>query len=266
MGGRDTSNVSTQVTDMPVSRQDIEDGLRELGLRRGDVVEVHSSLSAFGWVEGGAATVVDALMAVVGEEGALVMSAYPVSKPLPLTEAEKVRGILAKVQLFGEDYDGPTGMGVIADEFRRRPRAVLGPGFHRVCAWGRDAVLHAERGYAHLLDMDGWVLLLGVGIGACSSMHQAEIGFNMPEAIKRYWQVPEDVRRDYPDDIYISYGRTPDDAWGKVLDEAERRGQVRRHRIGRAECMLFKARVVVGIYGEWLRRNPFGLHGAENEH
>jgi aminoglycoside N3'-acetyltransferase len=51
------------------TRPDIENGLRELGLRRGDVVEVHSSLSSFGWVEGGAATAVDALMAVVGIYG-----------------------------------------------------------------------------------------------------------------------------------------------------------------------------------------------------
>jgi aminoglycoside N3'-acetyltransferase len=169
------------------------------------------------------------------------------------------------VQLSGEDYDGPTGMGVIADEFGHRPGTVSGPGFHRVCAWGREAALHAERGYAHLLEVDGWALLLGVGIGTCSSMHQAEAGFEVPEAIKRYWQVPEDIQRDYPDDIHISYGSTPDDAWGKVLDEAERRGQVGRHRIGQAGCVLFKARVVVGIYGEWLRTDPFGLHGVERE-
>lgn len=248
-----------------VTQRDMEEGLRQLGLGRGDVVEVHSSLSSFGWVEGGAAAVVDALMAVVGEEGALVMSAYPVSKLLPLTEAEKARGILAKVQLFGEDYDGPTGMGVIADEFRHRPGTVLGPGFHRVCAWGRDAALHAERGYEHLLEVDGWVLLLGVGIGYCSSMHQAEIGVQFPEEIKKYWQVPEDIQRDYPDDYYISYGGTPDDAWQKVQDEAERHGQVWRHHIGQAECVLFKARVVVGIYGEWLRTDPFGLHGIKRE-
>lgn len=247
-----------------IVQEDIENGLRALGLGRGDVVEVHSSLSSFGWVEGGAVTVVDALMVVVGEEGALVMSAYPVSKPLPLTEAEKARGILAKVQLFDEDYDGPTGMGVIADEFRHSPGTVLGPGFHRVCAWGRDAALHAEMGYAHLLEVDGWALLLGVGIGYCSSMHQAEAGFEMPEAIKRYWQVPEDIQPNYADDVYISYGSTPDDAWAKVQDEAERRGQVWRHRIGQAECVLFKARVVVGIYGEWLRTDPFGLHGVKN--
>ncbi len=40
-----------------VTRLAIEDGLRALGLARGDAAEVHSSLSSFGWVEGGAAAV-----------------------------------------------------------------------------------------------------------------------------------------------------------------------------------------------------------------
>ena len=158
MSSRSASTLLTQI--------EMEDGLRQLGLALGHAVEVHSSLSSFGWVEGGAATVVDALMNVVGEEGALVMSAYPVSKLLSLTEKEKARGILAKVRIFGEDCDGPTGMGQIADEFRQRPGTVLGTGLHQVCAWGRNAELHS-RGYEYLLEIDGWVLLLGVGIGCC---------------------------------------------------------------------------------------------------
>lgn len=54
----------------PLTKRDIEEGLRKLGLDRGDVTEVHSSLSSFGKVRGGASTVVDALMNVVGEDGA----------------------------------------------------------------------------------------------------------------------------------------------------------------------------------------------------
>ena len=104
-----------------LTRDDIAEGLRRLGLGAGMIVEVHSSLSSLGWVEGGAETVVDALMGGVGERGALVMTAQPISKPLPLTEEERRRGILAKARRYGENYDGPTGMGAIADAFRRRP-------------------------------------------------------------------------------------------------------------------------------------------------
>lgn len=237
----------------------IQEGLCRLGLGRGDVVEVHSALSRLGWVQGGAAAVVDALMAVVGEEGTLVMSAYPLSKPLPLTDEDKARGILAKVQLYGLDYDGPTGMGAIADEFRHRPGTVLGPGFHRVCTWGREAQRFAE-GYHRLLEADGWALLLGVGIGSCSSMHQAERA-DLPERIAACFRLPDDLRALYSDDLYLAYGGTPRDAWEEVRAEAERRGLVRRGRIGQAECLLFRARTVVGIYEEARRTDPWALYG-----
>ncbi len=54
-----------------LTQANIESGLRALGLSAGDVIEVHSSLSSFGWVEGGAETVVNALMSVVGKQGAI---------------------------------------------------------------------------------------------------------------------------------------------------------------------------------------------------
>lgn len=257
-----------QSTSVSLTQQDIEDGLRQLGLDQGDVVEVHSSLSSFGHVIGGAATVIDALMNVVGPEGTLVMSAYPVSPAIPLTEEEKARGLAWKVHILDSSADEPTGMGVIADTFRQRPDAICGPSLHRVCAWGRDAQQHSQ-GYAQLLDAsdpvrDGWALLIGVGIDRCSSMHQAEARVGLPAEIAKIFQVPEDIEKDYPAELWgIGYGSTPDDAWAKVWAEADRRGLIKRQRIGRAECALFKARAVVGIYEEWLRTDPFGLFGVE---
>jgi aminoglycoside 3-N-acetyltransferase len=82
-----------------LGRAGIEDGLRRLGIAMGMALEVHSSLRSFGWVDGGAAVVVDALMRAVGPDAALVMSAYPLSKPLPLTPRDRARGILAKVRI-----------------------------------------------------------------------------------------------------------------------------------------------------------------------
>ena len=60
----------------PLTEKEIMDDLRKLGIARGTAVEVHSSLSSVGFVEGGAPTVIHALMHVVGEEGTIVMSAY----------------------------------------------------------------------------------------------------------------------------------------------------------------------------------------------
>jgi len=73
---------------MKVSKDDIVRDLRKLGVTEGLAVEVHSSLSSIGHVIGGASTVVDALMEVVGSTGTLVMSNYPLSRLLPVSEEE----------------------------------------------------------------------------------------------------------------------------------------------------------------------------------
>lgn len=56
-----------------VSQADLVAGFRRLGLGAGLTAMVHSSLSAFGWVEGGAETVIRALLEVLGPDGALAM-------------------------------------------------------------------------------------------------------------------------------------------------------------------------------------------------
>ncbi len=248
-----------------LTKKNIIEGLKNLGLEPGWAVEVHSSLSSFGLVEGGAATVIQAIIEVVREEGAIVMSAYPVSLPLLLTDEEKDRGITAKVRFYSENEDCKTGMGIISDTFRHWPNTVLGKGIHRVCAWGHHAQLHSQ-GYEYLLSINGWVLLLGVDINRCSSMHTAEGKVEWPKQILEYFQLPQEIQQDYPKDQWcVEYHdpqKPPDeDAWGKVRTEAERRGLIRRGKIGKADCMLFRAKPVVGIYEERLRTDPFELFG-----
>ena len=244
----------------PLTRQDIESGLRRLGLRQGDAVEVHSSLSSLGWVEGGAATLIEALMGVVGEEGALVMSAYPVSPALPLTDEERAAGIDWKVRILEEGWDEVTGLGVVSDTFRGWPGVVCGAGLFRMCAWGHDARLHCKS-YQHLLDIDGWALLIGVDIHSCSSLHLAE-RVPIPDEIAAHYRIPEDILRDYPKDRWsIGYGGTPGNPWQAVWKEAERRGLIHKGRIGQAACALFKAQAVVALYEELRRTDPYGIFG-----
>ena len=249
----------------PLTQKDIINDLNRLGLERGAAVEVHSSLSSIGFVAGGALTVIDALMDVVGENGAIVMSAYLVTPLIPLTEEEKRTGITAKVRKFDETANCKSGMGVIVDTFCKLPNTYLGKGINRVCAWGHNATLHSQ-GYEYLLSIDGWVLLIGVDIHRCSCMHTAEDKVELPKEIDEHFQLPEEIQRQYPrSDWYVEY-QDPhkpllEDAWGKVQTEAERRGLIRRGYIGQAECMLFQGKPVVDIYEEFLRTDPFALFG-----
>ena len=59
-----------------IKKEDIVAGLRSLGLASGEGVVVHSSLKSFGRVDGGAETVIAALMQVIMAEGTLLMPSF----------------------------------------------------------------------------------------------------------------------------------------------------------------------------------------------
>ena len=59
----------------PVTKEEIVSALGSVGLEKGSVVMVHTSLSKIGYVCGGAQTVIEALIETVGDEGTIMMPA-----------------------------------------------------------------------------------------------------------------------------------------------------------------------------------------------
>ena len=59
-----------------VDRDKFKRAFRELGLGENDLVVVHTSLSRFGYVEGGADSVIEALFDVVGPGGTAAMPTF----------------------------------------------------------------------------------------------------------------------------------------------------------------------------------------------
>ena len=59
-----------------ITREEIVQALRQAGLKRDDLVLAHTGLSHFGRIRGGADTVLDAFMEVLGEKGTLLLPAF----------------------------------------------------------------------------------------------------------------------------------------------------------------------------------------------
>ena len=68
-----------------VTKEMLKNALTQLGVEKGMVLEVHSSLSSFGELEGGAETVINTLKEIVTEEGSIFMPALRLSRELPFT-------------------------------------------------------------------------------------------------------------------------------------------------------------------------------------
>ena len=56
-----------------VTPDDMKTALKDLGVRKGQAIMVHISLSSLGYVCGGAQSVIEALLESVGDEGTIMM-------------------------------------------------------------------------------------------------------------------------------------------------------------------------------------------------
>jgi aminoglycoside N3'-acetyltransferase len=246
-----------------VTAELIEMKLRELGLCKGMFIEVHSSLKSFGDVVGGANTVVEVLKKIITTDGAIIMSAFPVTKPLPLSNDDICKGLTFKIKYLNPDSEEPTGMGIIADTFKRSAGVQVGKGIHRVAAWGNEIKKNIE-GYTNLHNHDGYGLLLGVDIYSLTSMHYVET--NIPEEITNIFKPSEELLKIYPENEWcIMAGNPPEKAWYKIQDEAYRKGLIKDIIIGNAKCMFFKVNSVINLYKHALETNPLKLYGIRKK-
>jgi aminoglycoside N3'-acetyltransferase len=238
---------------------DILQGFKKIGIIQGMSLEVHGSLSSFGYVKGGAHTIIDALISAVGNEGALVMPSFPMSAPLPLDAIDIQRGLTCKIKIFDPQSDERSGMGIIPDTFRKRPDVLTGVGLHRVSAWGKDKAINCN-GLSNLIENNGWALLIGVDIYRLTSMHYVES--NLPDQIRNIFKPSPDILKNYPpDQWYIETGGPPVKAWYKIQDQAYQKGYITDHFIGKSKLMLFKICNVTDLYKHALETDPLGLYG-----
>ncbi|MGQ9454386.1 MAG: AAC(3) family N-acetyltransferase [Armatimonadota bacterium] len=234
-----------------VTREEIAKGLQTLGLCPGDAVVVHSSLSSFGRVEGGANTVVDAILDVLGPEGTLVVPTFNYEPGV-----------------FDPDST-PSVVGAITEVVRRRPNALrskhpthsvaaIGPlaqviveDHEKVHAFGRGSALFK------LLQANGKILQLGTDMTTCSMVHVAEEIAEVGYLDRQRWVT-----------VRLANGKTArrmirrpgcSQGFGILEDILRERGQLNETIIGNCKSRLFKARDLVQAALDMLRSDPESL-------
>ena len=240
-----------------VTRNDLAAGFAALGLARRDTVLVHSSLSAFGHVEGGADCVIDALLETVGTEGTVVMPTF--------TWGE----FHASQNGVFDVRETPSECGRITEIFRRRPGALRGTHIcHSLAAIGAHAAdmvrdtpsPYQERsGFDHLLRLNAWVLFLGVNCTSCTALHLVEERMNVPYRAFRDFRgctvVHADERREASKSIeFLRKPGTFNDL-GKMNAVLRDRGVVRETQVGAATLMNIRIRDIVAVTTEHLTRD-----------
>lgn len=273
---RDVAGEASAVAraDMPRTRESLAHDLRSLGLAAGDTVLVHSSLSALGWVCGGPVAVVQALMDVLTPAGTLVMPTHsgdysdPANWAHPPVPAEWVPIIRATMPAFDPAYTPTRGMGRIVECFRTWPGvrrswhpdvsfAAWGPHTERIVEHhSLENGLGEDSPLARIYELNGRVLLLGVGYGNNTSFHLAEHRASGSEVVTAGAPILRNGRREWVTYRDIAYDDEPFEQIGAEFEQAH---PVRVGRVGSALTRLFAQRPAVDFAQHWLI-----AHGAEN--
>jgi aminoglycoside 3-N-acetyltransferase len=163
------------------------DQLRDIGVKEGDVVLVHSSLSSLGYVPGGASSVLEGLHQTVGEKGTLLLPALSYETVTPENP-------------YFDVLRTPSNVGAIPEYFRKNiaQKRSMNP-THSVSGLGRfahellsehsldDTPCGEHSPFQKLPKYNGKILFMGCGLSPNTSMHAIEEHVNPPYLFGEYY-------------------------------------------------------------------------------
>ncbi len=240
-----------------LSRAEIADQLRRLGVAPGGVLLAHVSYRAARPVSGGPAGLIAALRTALGPDGTLVMPSWTGCDDRPFDPAATAAA---------------ADLGVTADTFWRQPGvarathpfafAAAGPHADEILRDPLPLPPHIPQspvGRVH--DLDGQVLLIGAGHDANTTLHLAEWMAGVPYRVTRHITIagaqgPERIDYLEVDHCCARFALTDD--W------LRREGRQPEGKVGHAPARLIRARDVVRVAMGKLAANPLiFLHPAE---
>ncbi|MBR2441052.1 MAG: AAC(3) family N-acetyltransferase [Lentisphaeria bacterium] len=145
-----------------MDRKEISAGLRELGLKNGSVVMLHSSYLSLGEVIGGPSAVIHAFLDVIGKKGTLLVPAF-------------------------------ASLGVLVEEVKNLPGAIIstcpvgavaayGPAAEELCKdhWKAETAHGIHTPFTRLAEKKGIICLLGVDQDRNTTLHSIEALLELP--------------------------------------------------------------------------------------
>jgi aminoglycoside 3-N-acetyltransferase len=243
-----------------VTYNDILKGFKKLPLGKNPLILVHSSLKSFGYVEGGAETVIAALLGLCGDGGTLVMPAL------------SYRSVNESNPFF-DVLETPSDCGIITETFRKMPytrrsihvvssAAAMGEKADYITCFHDDTPCGYGTPYRKVIENDGYCLFIGTGFESNTLFHAAEEHVN-PFYIK--YKSIEYVRvKGYDRFIKLcSFRRYNCHQTGiirklkKMSAVFEQEGVLSRVKLGNSVITLIKARDNFRLCCDVLKSNPW---------
>lgn len=256
---------------IPLTLDLLSEQLKACGVREGQAIIVHCSLSKLGWVVGGAEVVIQALIRAVGSNGTLMMPTQTWKNLDPSRGVHNIpeswwSTIREHWPAYNRAITPSIGMGVVAELFRTLPDtkrsshpvrsfAALGAKAEwLVNEHDLENVFGDSSPLGKLYELDGYILLIGVDHSVNTSLHLAEHRANysgkcyVPESSailvegKRKWVTYRTL--DLQADDFATIGNAYEAAYNIPLS-----------RLGQAQVSFIKQRSLIDWAVNWMEQH-----------
>lgn len=255
-----------------VLKKDILAALKAVGVSEGQAIMVHTSLGSLGFVCGGAQIVIEALLESVGETGTIMMPTQSWKNLDPTAGVhwqepeEWWQSIRDNWPAYDKDITPTNTMGAVAEMFRRWPGALRSDHPARsVAAKGKFAdyltknhdlsnIFGEGSPVGKLYELDGYVLLIGVGYDKNTSLHLADVRAEYPgkHDSMEYSAILENGER-----VWKGYKTLAVDGedFVEIGEAFEKKYPVQKAPLGNAALTFMKQRELVDFAVRWIEQN-----------
>ncbi len=254
-----------------VLKQDFLNALTEVGVTRGQSIMVHTSLSKLGFVCGGPQIVIEALIESVGADGTIMMPTQSWKNLDPITgvhweEPEQWWQIIRdNWPAYNKDITPTNTMGAVAEMFRKWPGALRSDHPARsVASYGKYAD-YLTKGHdlsnifgegspiGKLYELDGYVLLIGVGYDKNTSLHLADARAEYPSKhnCREHSAVMENGRRVWKayDTLFVG-----GEDFVRIGEAFEKACKVYKAPLGNGMITFMRQRELVDFAVKWIEK------------
>jgi len=251
------------------TKKTIIEDLKRLGLNKGETIIVHSSLSSIGWICGGAISLIEALIEVVGSEGTVIMPSHSSGNsdpkdwnypPVPKSWWQDIRD---NIPPFNPSITPTRGLGITPELFRTFPKVIRSnhPQLS-FSAWGKNAKKITENHnldlgmgnnspLAKIYKLDGKILFIGTNFETNTSFHLAEYRVPNPKIEKVGASILINGKAKWLEYNEVNYD---EDCFEEIGKDFEKTAKILKGKIGSADSKLFNQREAVDFALSWLTK------------
>lgn len=257
-----------QTTKSPNTKYSLVNDLKALGIKNGDIIIAHASLSKLGWTVGREVTIIDALLEAIGQEGTLIMPSQtgensdPIYWQNPPVPQEWVSIIKENMPPYDPKRSPTRSMGKVVDALLAHPLCMRSNHPQvSFCGIGKEAStilndhqlspgLGSGSPLQKLYDHQAKILLLGVGYDNCTSLHLSE---SKQQNIKWHTQGSRMIIDGNSQWITFEEICYDDEDFAMLGEDFEKIHSVSISKVGNATCRLIDMQALCDFAFDWFK-------------